>query len=661
MNNEYKYVGRSLTPRIVQELIVELFAGQTVQRQEIIERVDQVHLERGGQPAQATTHPVERVLSAMKKAGFAENPRWGFWSITSSTIEGTKVVPARSGDTEPKQIKTLDAFLKWAAQFDAKENSAKYLFRGVSNADYEIDASAYRRVKKGADGDEKPDEEFERFLQLNRDLIRDARFRGHDRRNERESADLEILAEFQHYGAATCLIDFTYNPLVALWFACKPESDNPSKKCCSCKQKSKVSPIAGKVVAVRPNDFREFREITLDSLPKKIDKLFADNEGNVREKLYQWQPWHQNNRIIAQQSIFLFGVLKINPNRDTECIINGSSKEEIRESLKQIYGITEDMLFPDFDGFAGQHSQDIPYAQRTASQYRVSGDRLYRRQKYKEAIPEYDMAIRRDPEHAETYYQRGLVKFHLKQYEGAVTDFGMAIDRHSGYAEAYYQRGLANTEDEKYQEAITDYDEAIRLGLNTADVYYDRGNVNARLQEYEAAAGDYDEAIRLGLNTADIYYDRGNVNARLQEYEAAAGDYDEAIRLGLNTADIYYDRGNVNARLQEYEAAAGDYDEAIRLGLNTADVYYNRGIVSALLEIYEAALEDYDKAIRLGLNTGDVYYSQGGILFQLGYDDEAKQVLQTALQLARQAENERLIVEIEQYIRDIDLDTGENP
>ena len=625
MNSEYRYVGRSLTPRMAQELIVELFTGQTVQRQEIIERVDQVHLERGGQPAQAATHPVERVLSAMKTAGRAENPRRGFWSIASNTIEETEAVPADSGDTEPQQIKTLDGFLKWTARFDAKENSEKYLFRGVSNADYEIDASAYRRVKKGADGDETPDEEFERFLQLNRDLIRNARFRGHDRKNGRESADLEILAEFQHYGAATCLIDFTYNPLVALWFACKPESDKSSKKCCSCKQKSKVSPIDGKVVAVRPNDFREFREITIDSLPKKIDELLADDEGNVRERLYQWQPWHQNNRIIAQQSIFLFGVLKINPDRDTECIIDGSSKKEIRESLKQIYGITEDMLFPDFDGFAGQHSQDIPYDQRTASQYSDSGDRLYRRQKYKEAISEYDHAIRQDPDRAEIYYQRGLVKFDLGQYEEAVTDFYMAIDRKPDYAEAYFQRGLANAENEKYRESIT----------------------------------DYDEAIRRGLDTADVYYNRGDINARLQEFVAAAEDYDEAIRRGLDTADVYYNRGNVNARLQEYEAALEDYDEAIRRGLDTADVYYNRGIMSALLEIYEEALEDYDEAIRRGLNTADVYYNQGRVLFQLGYDDEAEQVLQTALELARQAGNEQLTAEIEQYIRDMGLDTGE--
>ena len=159
-------------------------------------------------------------------------------------------------------------------------------------------------------------------------------------KNGRKLEDLEVLAEFQHYGAATFLMDFTYNTLVALWFACKEGSNGNSKD--------------GKVVAVNPNDpkfiqgTQEFKIITLDLLEKKIDEFSLDNR-----KLYQWQPrQQQNERIIAQQSIFLFGVLEIEINPDEECIIDGSCKEDIRESLKRIYGITPDMLFPDFDGFA---------------------------------------------------------------------------------------------------------------------------------------------------------------------------------------------------------------------------------------------------------------------------------------------------------------------
>ena len=35
-----------------------------------------------------------------------------------------------------------------------------------------------------------------------------------------ELCDLELLADLQHHGVATCLIDFTQTPLTALWFAC---------------------------------------------------------------------------------------------------------------------------------------------------------------------------------------------------------------------------------------------------------------------------------------------------------------------------------------------------------------------------------------------------------------------------------------------------------
>ena len=45
MNNRYRYFQQTLTPGIAQELIQELFTGQTAQKQEIISAVDEAHLE----------------------------------------------------------------------------------------------------------------------------------------------------------------------------------------------------------------------------------------------------------------------------------------------------------------------------------------------------------------------------------------------------------------------------------------------------------------------------------------------------------------------------------------------------------------------------------------------------------------------------------------
>ena len=96
MNNQYKYFGQHLTARMSRELIQELFAGQTIHKQEIIKAVDEAHLERGGL---APEDPVTAALSAMKGSGLAENPESDFWSIIFQTEERSR-------------ISTLDEFTK---------------------------------------------------------------------------------------------------------------------------------------------------------------------------------------------------------------------------------------------------------------------------------------------------------------------------------------------------------------------------------------------------------------------------------------------------------------------------------------------------------------------------------------------------------------------
>ena len=90
-------------------------------------------------------------------------------------------------------------------------------------------------------------------------MIRDARLEGHDPKNRQRLSDLELLAELQHYGAATCLIDFTYNAQVALWMACQ--------------QRSKWG-VNGKVFDVCSDDPVRFKKVTPKSLQKDLDYFF---------------------------------------------------------------------------------------------------------------------------------------------------------------------------------------------------------------------------------------------------------------------------------------------------------------------------------------------------------------------------------------------------
>ena len=373
--------------------------------------------------------------------------------------------------TEPESVETLSDFLKWTSQF----TDGTYVFRGVPNNKYEIQASAYRRMPESDRNSE--DKGFQTFVEINEALIREARLRGYDQKDGRPLNDLEILADLQHFGAATCLIDFTYSAQIALWFACGQDS----KTQC---------PTDGKVFAVH-KDVDRFIEIEPDLLTEPLPYLLNSNEP----QLYHWQPRQQNTRILAQQSIFFFGHYEFSEH--AACIIQTHKKEEFRTELERVSGITEMRLFPDFEGFSRLRDDRTPYTPLSADEHAKHADRAIQRDKFEEAIAAYDKAIYRKPGDASLYYSRGFAKGRQEKYEDAITDYNEAIQLNPDDASIYYQRGFAKAQLGQYENAIADYNEAIRLNPNNAFIYRERGVMKARLGRYEEAEEDRQQSEEL--------------------------------------------------------------------------------------------------------------------------------------------------------------------
>ena len=224
-----------------------------------------------------------------------------------------------------------------------------FQIRGVSNKDYPIEASTYRRLKdeKGEFRNEE-NKSAERLRQINWEMIEDANRHKHGWENEQRPPDLNLLAKLQHSGAATCLIDFTKNPLVALWMACR---------------KSGSGSVDGRIYAVEIGPRSPFQSIGSDEARNmKINDFFQDSE-KTGDRFFQWQPDYQDNRMLAQQSIFLFGGGWGEIKSSKDCVISKQHKQEIWDSLKKSAGISEDILFPDFEGFASQRAQNKAYNQ----------------------------------------------------------------------------------------------------------------------------------------------------------------------------------------------------------------------------------------------------------------------------------------------------------
>ena len=446
-------------------------------------------------------------------------------------------------------IESLGEFIEWASRF----NDGQYLFRGVPNDCYKIEASAYRRLTTNKTPAQ--------LLKVNQELIKDARGRGHDRKNGQRLSDLELLAELQHFGAATCLIDFSRNALVALWFACQPNSTKEEAN--------------GKVFAVRSDDPIRFKTVTPKLIEKDIDYFFKLDERG-KHPLYQWEPKLQNNRIIAQHSVFVFDGVQV--DAEAECVIIQSSKQEILKSLSQLSDITEASIFPDFDGFARLHAHNKPYIEPDARDHLQRGIEAYQRGELDDAIAYYTkVVIELDPPDtsiaAPAYYNRGLAYYDKREVKRAIVDYTRAIELNPNFDAAYYNRGVAHHDKKAFEHAIADYTRAIELNPSFDAAYNNRGLAYTELRDYNGAINDFDRAIEINPNNANAYNNRGVAYIRQGEHHRAVHDYNRAIE--LNYVLAYFNRSEALLHLGEWERAKSDLTTAKEKGIDIINQFIN--------------------------------------------------------------------------------------
>ena len=277
-------------------------------------------------------------------------------------------------------------------------NERGYVFRGLKNSEWGLVSSA--RLRHGESITK------ETFVKYNCELVSDAKNANYHQKDNKSLTDIELLAELRHFGAATALIDFTSDFLIALWFASEPAKDQD-----------------GKVFCVKIDNTDEFLQLSSEDKKCSLEDILRfktrakkeENRENPKSdqklqvetpepELWFWQPQYQiNQRLSSQKGVFVFGKPSIS-KKDLgdlkELTIKAEHKEAIRDELNRYHGINEESLFNDIFGFAEIHNKSHKIS-KTAQDYMEDGDRHFQQGNYLLAIAEYDKAIELNPQHAD--------------------------------------------------------------------------------------------------------------------------------------------------------------------------------------------------------------------------------------------------------------------
>ncbi len=429
-------------------------------------------------------------------------------------------------------------------------------FRGQADSSWDLHSAATRRIIRYFNGDETVTKtpQFARiFAAYHRAiLLEPARAQGLGRDAGQSISDLQLLAKLQQNGAATGLIDFSWDPLVALWFAC----DGGTRD--------------GKVFVLDLGDRRNFRRMPFDQGVNGVEEILLQPDGEQEQIFFEAAAQGEGAvRVLRQRGVFVIGRPSIPEGVIGTIEIRGSDKEEIREELEADYDISERTLFADVQGFSAANSVQSPMRQIEDTElFLLKGMQAARIRNYASAIAHYDKSIELAPESGEAYFLRGNAKAGLSDYTGASRDYDVAVQLRT-------QRGIDG-----------DGSEADETELSTRSaIYYNRGNVRAELGDLEGALADYNEAARWprrsDLESAQLFYNRGNVNALLLNSDDADHDFQKAIGLGEKNA--LYNRGNLLTSTGRFEEALQCYEEQVEKGKDQFGLEFNRIAVEGIL------------------------------------------------------------------------------
>jgi len=255
-----------------------------------------------------------------------------------------------------------------------------------------------------------------------------------------------------------------------------------------------------------------------------------------------------------------------------------------------------------------------------------------------EAETAFKDILERKPDNVQARSNLADIFLSTQRLEEAEEQLREAIELQPYEASLYAELGHVLTRMRKEDDALTVFLTALDLEPDIAERYYNVGDTYLALKNIEKSVSYLRKASQMAPGNSLYHYDLGLAFFSLKKYEECARESEAAVR---NDPEMRFGRTNLGLsatenlgiaymHLEKYDDAEACFQRNLHL---VASTYFNLGLTLFRQKKFEEALINFKRATELVPDDPEYWDLIGSSYIRLSRFDEAKEVLQKAIQI----------------------------
>ncbi|MBF0508680.1 MAG: tetratricopeptide repeat protein, partial [Deltaproteobacteria bacterium] len=239
------------------------------------------------------------------------------------------------------------------------------------------------------------------------------------------------------------------------------------------------------------------------------------------------------------------------------------------------------------------------------------GTTLFNQGKIPEAIDQFYLAARYNPDNPDTQIMLGAALADQGSYGQAAQCYARALELKPDSVAAHQGLGLAQEHLGHVPEAIRHYLDALRITPDNPDTNYNLGHLLAENGRIAEALGHFFEVLRARADYVEAQSGVEDILADPRNTEESIRFFAQAIQLEPNNADAHYFLGLALVKYGDTDSGAREAGEALRLRPGFAEAHNSLGTALLGRGDLDGAVKQFSEAARINPEYAGARYNLG--------------------------------------------------